>query len=147
MDLFNMDITSANAEVVLAVDELYPNGVTLQQFSTDQSFAPESQQLAETRMGVDGGLAVGYTPQPFNFSFMLEANSPSQVHMFNLSAATRANRRTYDVTITIDCPSLKQRYIFERGALINVSVMPNPKKTHEPTTWKFTFASTRVEAI
>ena len=56
-DQFNMDITSANAEAVLSADEIFPNGITLQQFSTDQSFAPESQQLAETRMGVDGFLA------------------------------------------------------------------------------------------
>lgn len=142
-----MDITSANSVMTIQAEEIIPNPVQLQNFSTDQLATVDEQALAEARMGVDGGLAVGYTPQPFNFSFMLEANSPSQVHMFNLSAATRANRRTYDVTITIDCPSLKQRYIFERGALINVSVMPNPKKTHEPTTWKFTFASTRVETI
>ena len=45
-DQFNMDITSANAEAVLSADEIFPNGITLQQFSTDQSFVPESQQLA-----------------------------------------------------------------------------------------------------
>ena len=142
-----MDITSANTTMTFQADGVITTPVQLQNFSTDQLATIDEQVVAEARMGVDGGLAVGYTPQPFNFSFTLEANSPSQIYMFNLAAAIRANRCTYDVTITLDCPSLKQRYIFERGALINASVMPNPKKVHEPTTWKFTFASVRVEAI
>lgn len=142
-----MDITSANSIMTIQADPIIPQPVQLQNFGTDQLATIDEQTLAEARMGVDGGLAVGYTPQPFQFSFTLEANSPSQEVMFNLSGATRANRRTYDVTITLDCPSLKQRYIFERGALISASVMPNPKKTHEPTNWKFTFATVRVESI
>ena len=142
-----MDITSANTVFTIQADSVIPNPVQLQNFSTDQLATVDEQVVAESRMGVDGGLAIGYVPQPFNFSFMLEANSPSQDYMFNLADATRANRCTYDVTITLDCPSLKRRYIFERGGLINASVMPNPKKTHDPTTWKFVFASARVESI
>ena len=142
-----LDITSANSAMTIQAGDVIPNPVQLQNFSVDQIASVDEQTLAESRMGVDGGLGVGYTPQPFNLTFMLEANSPSQVYMFNLSAAMRANRCIYDVTITLDCPSLKQRYIFERGTLISASVMPNPKKVHDPTTWKFTFASTRVEAI
>ena len=55
--IFNIDITSANAELVLSAEEVFPQGIALQMFSTDQSYSTESQQMAETRMGVDGHLA------------------------------------------------------------------------------------------
>ena len=60
----NFDLTSANAVVILSVDELYPNGVQIQGFSTDSSFAVDDATIAEARMGVDGKLSAGYTPAP-----------------------------------------------------------------------------------
>ncbi len=53
------DITSANATLVLIVNGLFPAGVRLQQFSTDQSYSQDELTIAEDRMGVDGGLWLG----------------------------------------------------------------------------------------
>ncbi len=142
-----MDITSANSIMTIQADPIIPSPVQLQNFATDQIATTDEMVIAEARMGPDGGLAMGYTPQPVAFTLMLEANSPSQQTLFDLSGAIRANRRIYDVTITLDCPSLKKRYIFERGGLISSSVMPNPKKVHDPTSWKFQFATVREETI
>lgn len=142
-----MDITSANTIITIQADPIIPSPVQLQNFGPDGILVTEEMTIAEARMGPDGGLAMGYTPNPVGVSLTFEANSPSQQTMFDLSGAIRANRRIYDVTITADCPSLKKRYIFERGGLISSSVMPNPKKTHDPTNWKFQFATVREETI
>lgn len=55
----NLDITSANASAVMTVEDLYPNGIHLQNFSTDAAIVADSMQIAETRMGVDGHMAAG----------------------------------------------------------------------------------------
>lgn len=138
-----MDITSANSIMTIQADPIIPSPVQLQNFATDQIATTDEMVIAEARMGPDSG----YTPQPVAFTLMLEANSPSQQIMFDLSGAIRANRRIYDVTITLDCPSLKKRYIFERGSLISGSVIPISMQAHTPTTWKFLFATMRKETI
>lgn len=56
-----LDITSANASAVMTIEELYPNGLKLERFSTDAAIVADSQQVAETRMGVDGFMAAGVT--------------------------------------------------------------------------------------
>ena len=50
----SFDITSANATLILTVENLYPSGVKIEGFSTDSSFAMDDDTIAETHMGVDG---------------------------------------------------------------------------------------------
>ena len=71
------NITDANSVVILSVDDLYPAGVQIQGFSTDTAWTAGDSQIAETRMGVDGRLSAGYTPQPRTITISLEASSPS----------------------------------------------------------------------
>ena len=59
------NITSANAVLVLGVEELYPVGVQLTNFSTDQMLSSDAMEIAQVRMGVDGGMAAGYVANPF----------------------------------------------------------------------------------
>ena len=72
------DITSANAKLILTCEELYPSGVELQMFSTNQSWNADALQVAETRMGVDGHMAAGYVPNIKTVTVQLEASSPSR---------------------------------------------------------------------
>jgi|GEM_PF-4403001 len=55
----NFDVTSANAEVILAVEDLYPSGISLQQFSVDNVASAEPVDVTETRRGVDGKMVAG----------------------------------------------------------------------------------------
>lgn len=142
-----MDVTSSNSVMTIQAEEVIPNPVQLQNFSADQMATIDDWVLTESRTGVDGGVSAGYIPSSFNFSFSLEANSPSQIYLTNLMAAVRSNERPYKVTITIDSPTLGRRFIFEEGTIQSGNFMPNPKKTFESTTYKFVFASARVEAI
>ena len=69
-----LDITSANASMVMIVEDLYPAGVPITNFSTDQMIDGDEHEYAQARMGVDGGMAAGYVPNPWNVTVSLEAS-------------------------------------------------------------------------
>ena len=48
-----MDITSANAKCFLTIEELFPAGVLLQNYATDQAVDQDERQISIVRMGVD----------------------------------------------------------------------------------------------
>ena len=116
-DIFNMDITSANAELVLTAEEVFPNGIALQMFSTDQSYGTESQQMAETRMGVDGHLAAGYVPAVKVVTVNLEAASPSYPYLAALASAMETNRKPYRCTLVATIPAIGRTLTWSIGIL------------------------------
>ena len=133
------NITSANAVLVLGVEELYPVGVQLTNFSTDQMLSSDDMEIAQVRMGVDGGLAAGYAPTPFSLTITLEASSPSLTVMQSLLMAMKTNKTTYKCSVTLTIPSIKQVHFWRNGVLTNGNPVPAPKKVLDPTSWKFVF--------
>lgn len=142
-----LDITSTNAIITLACPGVLPNPIQLQNFSADQMAAIDETTIAEARMGVDGGMAAGFIPSPVNLTLTLEANSPSTPYLSSIFTACRANRTTYNCTVTIDLKTTGKRYIFSNGALTGGVYMSSLKKMMEPTTWKFTFARYQESAL
>ena len=134
------NITSANAVAVLVVEDLYPVGIILENFTTDQAVDGDEHEYAQTLMGVDGGLAAGFVPNPWNVTISLEACSPSLKVMQDLSQAMQTNRRTYEVQLIITIPSLEQVHTYRKGVLVSGKDMPGLKRTLDPTSWRFTFA-------
>lgn len=134
------NITSANAVAVLVVEDLYPVGIILENFTTDQAVDGDEHEYAQTRMGVDGGLAAGFVPNPWNVTISLEACSPSLKVMQDLAQAMQTNRRTYEVQLIITIPSLEQVHTYRKGVLVSGKDMPGLKRTLDPTSWRFTFA-------
>lgn len=143
----DLNITSANAEVILTVENLYPSGVKLENYSTDGSFATEDVTVAEARMGVDGHLAVGYTPTPRNVTITLEANSPSLKVMQNIVETMQLNKTIYACSMQITVPALNKEFVFSKGALLTGHVIPDGKKVLDPTTWQFTFETCKSSSI
>jgi len=135
MPVQNFDITSANASAVMTIEELYPNGLKLERFSTDAAIVADSQQVAETRMGVDGRMAAGVTPNIYPVTITLEANSPTATAFTTLYEAMSANKQLYVCNLTIKIPSIGKTYQFSNG------VMPALNKVLAPTTWVFHFES------
>ena len=142
-----LNITSTDAIVTLQCEAVIPVAVQLQNFSTDQSVTVDEVTIAEGRMGVDGGFAAGYIPVEKSLTITLEANSPSTQYLTSIMEAAMANCTTYNVTITVDLPSVGMRYIYTNGTMISGVVMSNAKKLLEPTTWKFKFAKMDREQI
>lgn len=141
------NITSANAVIVMTVEDLYPAGVQLQQFATDQAMDSDDHEYAQSRMGVDGNLAAGYVPNPWTVNIMLEASSPSLAVMQTLAQAMRTNRRTYEISLTVTIPALKQVHTFRSGVLTSGKDLPAVKKTLDPTSWRFVFGEYNQSGI
>lgn len=140
-------ITSSNAVVILTVEELYPNGVQIQKFATDAAFATSDLNSAEARMGVDGKLAVGYTPNPINVSLTLEADSPSYDVFSNIFQRQQLNQTVYTLTLQISIPALGKDYTLDNGALLSGHILSDAKKVLDPTTWTMVFESFHTSSI
>lgn len=135
-----LDITSANASMIMIVQDLYPVGVPITNFSTDQMVDGDEHEYAQARMGVDGGMAAGFVPNPWNVTISLEASSPSLKVMQTLAQAMVTNKCTYEVSLIITVPALNQVHAYRKGVLLTGKDLPGIRKTLEPTQWKFTFA-------
>lgn len=134
------NITSANSTLILTVDKLFPAGIQLQMFSTDQMLDSTEITLAETRMGVDGNMVAGYTPTIKEVNVTLEACSPSYPFLVELYRASEMKRGFYNCSLVANCPELSKTFTWTAGLLVKGTVVPPFKKLLDPTAWVFHFA-------
>ena len=140
-----LDITSANATVAVSVESLF--SVTLENFSADSSFTSDTIQAAETRMGVDGHLAAGFTPAIKTVTINLEAGSPSATFLQLLVQAQETKLKPYKVQMVISVPSIGKRYSFSNGVLQSYKDIPDGQNVLSPTQWVFHFEGLSVESL
>ena len=133
------NITSANAQLYLTVDELYPAGIPLQNFSADSMATSDDMEISQVRMGVDGGMAAGYVANPYAVTITLEASSPSLETMQSILQAMKVNKRTYECSLILVIPATGQVHKWSHGVLTNGNPVPAPKRVLDPTSWKFAF--------
>ena len=143
----NIDITSANATGVLTVDSLYPAGVALENFGTDQSLALADVQMAETRMGVDGRMVAGMTPSIKQLTLTVEPVSPTLVVLDQLIKAMDQTRRIYLCGIVFIVPSIAKVFNYSVGVLQTAKPMPDPKKVLDPQNFIFHFERLTVQGL
>lgn len=136
-----MDITSANAQCYLTIEELFPAGVLLQNFATDQAVEQDERQISIVRMGVDGHMAAGWTPQPHLLHFTFEANSPSLQYIRALVKYMETSKKVVRLGLTITIPSINTTFMFSNGVLTNAKDLPALKQVLDPVTCAFAFES------
>jgi hypothetical protein len=139
------DITSADAQMILTVAELFPAGIPLQKFSADQSVIADEEVFAEVRMGVDGKLAAGYTPTPKPVTLMLEADSPSVLFMNQIINFQQVAMRTLKMHLIILIPAQLRVFTYTNGVLVSGIVFPALKKVQDPLTYKFQFEKRLIQ--
>jgi hypothetical protein len=121
--------------------------INLENFSADSSFTSDTIQVAETRMGVDGHMAAGFTPNIKTLTINLEAGSPSTEFMILLNQAQETNRKPYEVNMVVSIPSIGKRYTFSNGVLQSYKGLPDGNKVLGPTQWVFHFEDMSVEGL
>lgn len=141
------NITSSNAEAVLVVEDLYPAGIVLEQFSTDQSFALDDVTYTENRMGVDGKMVSGFVPSIKAVSLTLEASSPSFTSLAQVCEVMTQNKTVYPCTLVISIPSISKVYTYSNGVIKSGKIFPDNKKTLDPVTFKIEFESLKSSDI
>lgn len=135
------DITAANAESVMTIETLYPNGFTLEMFSADSAIGSESVQIAETRFTVDGKLVAGIVPAMIPVTITLEASSPTVEYLNALYDQSLRLKRIFLCTLTSTVPAIKTVFTWNNGVLQTATPVPAQKKVLDPTTWTFHFES------
>lgn len=138
------DITSANATLVLTVEEVFPSGVKLEQFATDQSWSMNESTIAVTRMGVDGQMVAGWVPNIKEVTIMLEASSPSYLSMAQVYQAMEQKRGLYRCTLTATIPSIKKTITWTQGVMVTGTPVPSAQQVLAPTTWGFHFSKIAI---
>lgn len=133
------DVTSLNSTAVMIVEELYPAGFNLEQYSTDAAISQGDDTFAETRMGVDGQMVVGAVDNIKTVTVTLEPSSPSIEYLTTLAKAIRTNKKHYPVTLIVNIPSLGVTRTYSNGALKTGKIMPDINKTLQPIAFTFDF--------
>lgn len=133
-----MNITSSNASIIYKDNMLVKAGIPLVKFATDQSLTSDEVAIAETRMGVDGKMAAGYTPNITPVTIMFEADSPSWRLIEQSMNIARQAKTVVECEIIVTIPSLLKTYHYKNGvikSLTNVAM----KKVLDPITLKIDF--------
>lgn len=142
-----MTITSANAIIMFAVVDLFATPFQLQQFSADNIFTTEEQQLTEAMMGVDGYQAIGHVNNPVVQSFTFMADSPSLEYFEQWAALQRQNQEAYPANATVQLPSVGKKYTCVNGALMIGKPMPDAAKVLQPRRYQVSWESTQPSNI
>ncbi len=137
----NRDITSANSIIILSCPELYPSGVRLQQFSTDQSITQGDEEMASDRIGVDGKMVAGWVPTIKTVNIALEASSPSAEVFDTIYKHSQANRKVYWLSLVVAIPSTGKTLTYKNGVLKNWKLLPDHKQVLDPLTAVIDFES------
>lgn len=134
-----LDVTSANAEVIMNIDTLYPAGVKVEQFTSDTAISVDTTDTADVRIGVDGNLVGGWIASIIPITINLEATSPTYEAFANLFNAMQTNKRIYQCTLVISYPSISRRFTLSRGLLRTTQALPAMEQILSAVPFTFNF--------
>lgn len=126
------DITSANSIIVLSCDELFPAGVQLDNFSADSSITQADEQIANTRMGVDGHMSAGWIPSIKTVTITVEPTSDAAEVFDTIYSASQTARSPYTINLSVNIPSLGKVVTYKNGTLKNWKKLPDHRDVLDP---------------
>lgn len=132
-------ITSANSVLMLGIANLFNVPIQIQGFATDDAFAINDVDMAETMMGVDGHLSAGWIPMAKTLDITLQADSASNDFFDAWIAAEATAREKYKANGSILLSGTGRLYVLTTGYLKVGSVMPASKKVLQPRKFSIEF--------
>lgn len=134
-------ITAANSVYMLTVGTLFPTAQQLEGFMADDVFDTDDVDVAETIMGVDGNLSVGYIPNPVEQTIYIMPDSPTSDLFDAWYAATKAAREVIVASATVWLPGPQKKYACAKGVLKRIKPIPAVKKTVQGVPYRLTWQS------
>lgn len=119
-----MDITAANAVIMLTVAGVFDIPQQLQQFAADNIYDMPTIAVAETQMGVDGNLTGGVVNNPREQSYDLMADSPSNFFFDQVALRQGADKTLYRINGLTLLTSVGTKWTMRRGILRDWTPMP-----------------------
>jgi hypothetical protein len=124
-----MDITSANAVLMLGVNTILQTPTRVTKFAADAMWAVDDVEPAEIGKGADGNLYAGYTPYNTPQTITLMPDSPWMTRFEQWLAAQKANMTIYAAFGTLYIPSIGKKWAMTNGVLGRIRSIPNAQKT------------------
>lgn len=133
-----MDITAANAVLMLSVPGLFPIPQQLQGFAADDVYDLDEIESVETSMGVDGVLSGGFVWKPQPQTIMLQADSASNAVFDTIQSSQIAGQATYLLNGVLTLPAIGLKFIQTNGYLTGYK-LPGAKKLVQPRRYRVTW--------
>ena len=133
------NISAAGVVLTLSIPIVFPTGQQIQGFANDEVFDIPQIKSAETMMGVDGILSVGFVFVPVIQTISLQADSASNLIFDQWWAQQQANKTSYLASGLILIPSVGAKYTLNGGVLTGYKPAPNAKKLLQPRTYEITW--------
>jgi hypothetical protein len=132
---------------MLGIAGLYNVPIQIFGFSTDDAFAIDDVDMAETMMGVDGRMSAGWIPAIKSMPITLQADSPSNDFFDAWIAAEAVAREKYMCNGSILLSGTDRLYVLTTGYLKTGSVMPGAKKVLQPRKFTLEFQDISVAPV
>lgn len=123
-----MNITSANAQILLTVPLLFPQPFLLSKFAADNIFGTDPIQRGETVMGVDGYFTAGFVYTPTKQSYSLLADSDSNYFFDQVAMREQADQTKYEINGVVLLTSVGTKWTMTRGFLQMWQPIPDAGK-------------------
>lgn len=133
-----MDITAANATLILTLPGLFRVPVQLQGFAADDVYDLDEIESVETLMGVDGKLSGGFVWKPQPQTITLQADSESNDVFDTWNQNQKSGLRTYVAGGVLTLPSLGLKFIQTVGYLQGYK-LPGAKRVIQPRRYRLTW--------
>lgn len=134
-------ITAANSEFVLLCPAAFAGPQFLQQYATDDAFDTEDVTPVETKQGVDGFMASGFTPFLTKMTVHLMADSDSIDTFDQIFAVMKSQREVVRLDASIWLPATGKVYTCTNGRLTKWKPLPDAKKLLDPQNAELTWES------
>lgn len=133
-----MDITAANAILMMSVPGLFPVPQQIQGFAADDVYDLDEIESVETLMGVDGKLSGGFVWVKQPQTIMLQADSDSNEFFDTWQTNQIAGLRTYVANGVLTIPNLGLKFIQTVGYLSTYK-LPGAKRIMQPRRFRLTW--------
>lgn len=131
-----MDITSANAVLMLTVPSALPIPTQLQGFAADNIYDFEDVDVAETAMGVDGNLSGGIIFRPRVQTITFQADSPSIQVFDSWAQAQMVGMAVFPGFMNVTLTSVGKSYTCGPGILTRITPAPAGHRILQPQKYR-----------
>lgn len=129
-------LTNANSTLKFQCEGVYDQMTLASDFGADNRTQADARTIAESRVGVDGKLSVGYVANSQNFTVTLQPNSPTIEAFRNIMRHFDNNMEVIVMNFEQDYPSVRRKATFS-GTMTSAPSMSGGGKLLAEETFTF----------
>lgn len=142
-----MDITSANATLVVTCDDFALASVKVEGFWVDDAWSLEETEQVVVQKGVDGKMSAGWVPVLNPMRINLSPDSPFNAQMMALIQAQKVAKRPFLLNAVLTVPALNKIFNMSRGVVSSIKGVPDGAKVLGSQAYTITFDDISPAAI